>query len=211
MIHEILPVGILECNCSIVGDESSGEAVVIDPGDAIDRVREVLDRHGLHVRAIVATHAHIDHVGAIDELHRWTGAPVLMHEADWPLYQNVAVQAAWLGVPPPRVAEVDQFLKEGDVIRAGPLSMEVFTTPGHSPGSLSLHLPGDRQVIFSGDTLFKRSIGRTDLWGGNGAEIMRSIRNVLLRFPDDTQVFPGHGPSTTIGEEREHNPFLRVF
>jgi hydroxyacylglutathione hydrolase len=209
MIHEILPVGLLACNCSILGDESTGEAVVIDPGDEIDRIREALDRHRLQVKCIVATHAHIDHVGGIEKLQRMTAAPVLMHEADWPLFQNLAVQASWLGVPTPDVVPVDQFLKKGDVIRAGPLALEVFSTPGHSPGSLSLYLPGENHRIFSGDTLFKESIGRTDLWGGDYAQILRSIRDVLLKFPDETEVFPGHGPSTTIGEEREHNPFLR--
>ncbi|MGH9447536.1 MAG: MBL fold metallo-hydrolase [Terriglobia bacterium] len=209
MIHEILPVGMLACNCSIVGDESSGEAIVIDPGDEIDRVREVLDRHGLRVRCIVATHAHIDHVGGMEKLQGFTGAPVLMHEADLPLYQNLATQAAWLGIAAPKMARVEQFLKAGDVVRAGPLAFDVLTTPGHSPGSLSLYLPGEGRRIFSGDTLFRESIGRTDLWGGDSGQLLRSIREVLLKFPDDTPVFPGHGPSTTIGEEREHNPFLR--
>lgn len=209
VIHEILPVGMLACNCSIVGDESSGEAVVIDPGDEIDRVREILDRYRLTVKRIVATHAHIDHVGGIEKLQRATGAPVLMNEADLPLYQNLAMQAAWLGVRPTGVAGVDQFLKAGDIIRAGQISLEVFPTPGHSPGSVSLYLPGEGQRIFSGDTLFKESIGRTDLWGGDTEQILRSIRDVLLRFPDETPVFPGHGPSTTIGAERERNPFLR--
>ncbi len=209
MIHEILPVGMLACNCSIVGDESSAEAIVIDPGDEIDRVREVLDRHHLRVKCIVATHAHIDHVGGIERLQNLTGAPVLMHEADWPLYQNLAAQAAWLGVRAPQMARVEQFLNEGDVVRAGPLALDVFPTPGHSPDSLSLYLPGENRRIFSGDTLFRESIGRTDLWGGDSGQILRSIRDVLLKFPDDTPVFPGHGPSTTIGEEREHNPFLR--
>jgi hydroxyacylglutathione hydrolase len=209
MIHEILPVGMLACNCSILSDESCGEAVVIDPGDEIDRVREILDRHRLRVACIVATHAHIDHVGGIEKLQTLTGAPVLMHEADLPLYQNLAAQAAWLGVSPPQMARVEQFAKAGDVVRAGQLSLEVLATPGHSPGSLSLYLPGESRRIFSGDTLFRDSIGRTDLWGGDSGQILRSIRDVLLQFPDDTPVFPGHGPSTSIGEEREHNPFLR--
>jgi len=209
MIHEILPVGMLACNCSILGDESTGEAIVLDPGDEIARVREVLDRYSLRLKCIVATHAHIDHVGGIERLQRATGAALLLHEADLPLYENLATQAAWLGVPCPEAAAVDQFLKSGDVIRAGQLSLEVFPTPGHSPGSVSLYLPGEGRRIFSGDTLFKESIGRTDLWGGDPNQIFRSIRDVLLRFPDETPVFPGHGPATTIGSERERNPFLR--
>ncbi len=209
MIHEILPVGMLACNCSIVGDETTGEAVVIDPGDEIERVQEILAKHNLNAKYIVATHAHIDHVGGIEKLQRVTGATVLMHQGDLPLYQNLAMQAAWLGTRPPGVVEVDQFLNEGDVLRWGSLALEVLHTPGHSPGSLSLHLPGDHQRIFSGDTLFQGSIGRTDLWGGDYRQILRSIRDTLLRFPDETPVFPGHGAPTTIGEEREHNPFLR--
>jgi len=209
MIHEILPVGMLACNCSMVGDEATGEAVVIDPGDDIERVQEILARHGLRARYIVATHAHIDHVAGIEKLQRASGAAVLLHEGDLPLYQNLAMQAAWLGVRPPGTVEVDQFLREGDALRWGSLQLEVLHTPGHSPGSLSLHLTGEHGRIFSGDTHFQGSIGRTDLWGGSFDQILRSIQNTLLRFPDDTPVFPGHGPATTIGEEREYNPFLR--
>lgn len=209
MIHEILPVGILACNCSIVGDEATGDAIVIDPGDDIERVQEILARHGLRARYIVATHAHIDHVAGIEKLQRASGAAVLLHEGDLPLYQNLAMQAAWLGVRPPGTVEVDQFLREGDALRWGSLQLEVLHTPGHSPGSLSLHLSGEQRGIFSGDTLFQGSIGRTDLWGGSFDQILRSIHETLLRFPDETPVFPGHGPSTTIGEERECNPFLR--
>jgi len=209
MIHEILPVGMLACNCSMVGDEATGEAVVIDPGDDIERVQEILARHGLRARYIVATHAHIDHVAGIEKLQRASGAAVLLHEGDLPLYQNLAMQAAWLGVRPPGTVEVDQFLREGDALRWGSLQLEVLHTPGHSPGSLSLHLTGEHGRIFSGDTLFQGSIGRTDLWGGSFDQILRSIQNTLLRLPDDTPVFPGHGPATTIGEEREYNPFLR--
>ena len=208
MIHEILPVGMLACNCSIVGDEETGEAIVIDPGDEIERVQEVLSRHKLRAKYIVATHAHIDHVGGLEELQRATGAAVLMHAGDLPLYQHLAVQAEWLGVPPPGIVTVDQFLKEGDTLRFGSHVLEVLHTPGHSPGSLSLHLPGDQQKIFSGDTLFQGSIGRTDLWGGSLEELLRSIHTRLLIFPDETPVFPGHGLATTIGEEREANPFL---
>lgn len=209
MIHEVIPVGMLQCNCSIVGDEATREAVVIDPGDDIELVRQVLARHKLNVKYIVATHAHIDHVGGIEKLQRATGAAVLMHQEDLPLYQNLAMQAAFLGVRPPGMVEVDQFLKEGDVLRWGGLSLETLHTPGHSPGSLSLYLPGEHERIFAGDTLFQGSIGRTDLWGGSYDEILRSIKNTLLPFPDSTPVFPGHGPPTTIGEERESNPFLR--
>jgi glyoxylase-like metal-dependent hydrolase (beta-lactamase superfamily II) len=209
MIHEILPVGMLACNCSIVGDEATGEAVVIDPGDDVERVQEILAQRKLRAKYIVATHAHIDHVGGIEKLKRATGAAVLMHEADLPLYQNLAMQAAWLGVVPPGVIDVDQFLREGNTLRWGSLTLEVLHTPGHSPGSLSLRLQGQHPRIFSGDTLFQGSIGRTDLWGGSFDQILRSIQNTLLRFPDDTPVFPGHGPATTIGEEREYNPFLQ--
>ena len=209
MIHEILPVGMLACNCSILGDQQTHEAVVIDPGDDIERVYEVLNRHHLTVRYIVATHAHIDHVGGIEKLKKATDAPVLMHEGDLPLYRNLALQAAWLGVLPPGQVEVDQFLKDGDTLKWSSRELRVLHTPGHSPGSLCLHLPGEEKKIFAGDTLFRASIGRTDLWGGSFDQIMRSIHGTLLRFPDDTPVFPGHGPATTIGEERERNPFLQ--
>jgi hydroxyacylglutathione hydrolase len=209
MIHETLPVGMLACNCSILGDESTGEAIVVDPGDDIDQVQRLLTRHKLRTKYIVVTHAHIDHVGGIEKLKRATGAAVLMHQGDFPLYQNLALQAEWLGVETPPLTDVDQFLKEGDSLHFGPMNLEVLHTPGHSPGSLSLHLPGENRRILSGDTLFQGSIGRTDLWGGSLDEILRSIRSRLLVFPDEMPVFPGHGLSTTIGEERERNPFLQ--
>jgi len=209
MIHEILPVGMLACNCSILGDESTGEAVVVDPGDDIAQVQQILSKHRLRVKYIVATHAHIDHVGGIEKLKQATGAAVLMHQSDLPLYQSLAVQAQWLGVETPGVTDIDQFLKEGDSLHCGALTLEVLHTPGHSPGSLSLHVPGEQRRILSGDTLFQGSIGRTDLWGGSFNQIIRSIRDRLLIFPDQTPVFPGHGAPTTIGEERERNPFLQ--
>ncbi len=209
MIHEIIPVGMLACNCSIVGDESTGEALIIDPGDEIDRILEILKRHNLRATQIIATHAHIDHVGGIDKLRRTCGAPVLLHEDDLFLYQNLSMQAAWLGVEPPGVAEIDQFVREGQTIRCGELAFEVLHTPGHSPGSISLHRKGGEGQLFSGDTLFEGSIGRTDLWGGSMDKILRSIKERLLVFDDATRVFPGHGAETTIGHERERNPFLK--
>lgn len=209
MIQEIFPVGMLACNCTVIGDEETGEAIVIDPGDNIAFVQQLLLRRKLRVKYIVATHAHIDHVGGIEKLQGLTGAAVLMHQADLPLYQNLAVQAEWLGVESPAAVQKVECLKEGDKLEFGPHRLEVLHTPGHSPGSLSLHLPGQQRCIFSGDTLFQRSIGRTDLWGGSSPEILHSIREKLFTFPDEIPVFPGHGPDTTIGEERENNPFLR--
>jgi glyoxylase-like metal-dependent hydrolase (beta-lactamase superfamily II) len=209
MVHEVLPVGMLVCNCSVLGDETTGEAVVIDPGDEVPRILEVLRRHNLRARYIVATHAHLDHVGGIASLREATGAQVLMHAADLPLFENLDRQAEMLGLSPPGRVEVDSFLKEGDTLRCGSLALEVLHTPGHSPGSISLHLGGNHSQIFSGDALFQGSIGRTDLWGGSYEELLRSIRTRLLIFPDATRVFPGHGPATTIGDERASNPFLR--
>jgi hydroxyacylglutathione hydrolase len=209
MIHEVIPVGWLQCNCSIVGDETTGEALVIDPGDEIERVEEILARHKLKVKGILVTHAHIDHIGGLEKLKRATGAAAMMHEADFPMYRDLGGLASLLGVPPPGVVEVDRFLKAGDKVRWGSMALEVLHTPGHSPGSLSLYLPGEQSRIFSGDTLFNGSIGRTDLWGGSLRQILNSIRESLLPFPDETAVYPGHGPATTIGEERARNPFLR--
>ncbi len=209
MIHKILPVGLLSCNCAILGDEESGQAVVIDPGDEIERVREVLNQHRLKVKYIVATHAHIDHVGGLEKLHRATGAPVLLHRDDLPLYENLDAQAVWLGIEPPGKAEVEQFLKEGDRLEVGNFSLQTLHTPGHSPGSISLYLDGEQARLFSGDTLFQGSIGRTDLWGGDLGQILASIHGTLMQFPDATPVFPGHGSPTTIGQERATNPFLQ--
>jgi hydroxyacylglutathione hydrolase len=227
LIHESLPVGLLQCNCHILGDAETREALVIDPGDEVERIEAILVRHRLKVRAIVSTHAHIDHVGGLARLAQSTGAPVLMHAADLPLYENLEIQAALLGMPTPQSTKVDELLKEGESVRWGRFAAEIFHTPGHSPGSIALYLPADVSAVaapqtaakdaadelaphlFAGDTLFAGSIGRTDLWGGSYPEILNSIREKLLVLPDRTVVLPGHGPATTIGEERASNPFLR--
>lgn len=218
LIHEILPVGWLQCNCSIVGDPATREAVVIDPGDEVERILPILAKYDLKVRAIVSTHAHIDHVGGLAKMQQATGAPVMMHQEDLEMYRRLAVQAQWLGMPTPEMTEVDAFLREGDTVRWGPYEARVLHTPGHSRGSISLYLPldsapgtgDDAPRLFAGDTLFAGSIGRTDLWGGSLPEILRSIHGKLLALPDETRVFPGHGPETTIGEERETNPFVKM-
>lgn len=214
-IHITIPVGILQCNCSIIGDPVSREVLVIDPGDEVGRILELLGRHKLTVKAIVSTHAHIDHVGGLSKLHQYTGAPIMMHREDVPLYQAMDVQAAFLGVAPPPVSEVHQFLAEGDALQWGSLEAQVIHTPGHTPGSVSLYMPAEsgkivlsKPQLFAGDTLFAGSIGRTDLWGGSMEQILDSLRGKLMELPDDTLVHPGHGARTTIGQERQSNPFL---
>jgi glyoxylase-like metal-dependent hydrolase (beta-lactamase superfamily II) len=211
-----IPVGMLQCNCSIIGDIATGEALVIDPGDEVNRILELLGRHKLTVKAIVSTHAHIDHVGGLFKLRQYTGAPVMMHRDDVPLYRGMDEQAAFLGVPTPETGEVDQLLADGDVLQWGSLAAQVMHTPGHSPGSISLYVPKDAGKItsvvppqlFAGDTLFAGGIGRTDLWGGSMETILDSLRGKLMQLPDETVVHPGHGPRTSIGEERQSNPFL---
>ena len=208
MIVESIPVGSLLCNCVIVGDEASKQAIVIDPGDEVEKVGALLHKHGLTVAAIVATHGHIDHVGGIAKLKALTGAPAMIHEADMPMYENIALQAQWLGVPPPETTEIDNHLRDGQALEFGKHKLEVRHTPGHSPGSVSFIVPAGSPIVFAGDTLFAGSIGRTDLWGGSFDQIINSIRSSLFSLPDDSVVLPGHGPRTTIGLERTTNPFL---
>jgi hydroxyacylglutathione hydrolase len=207
MIHEILPVGPLQCNCSIIGDEVSREAMVIDPGDDIEDVLAIVRKHNLTVKQIVITHAHIDHVGGAAKLRDVTGAPVVLNQNDYDLLKMLDVQAAWIGVPSPGKVDIDQSVAQADTLKAGSLTADVIHTPGHTEGSICLYFPVEQKLI-AGDTLFAGSIGRTDLPGGSFDKIIRSIHEKVLALPDDTVVVPGHGPLTTIGEERESNPFL---
>lgn len=208
MIHEILPVGPLQCNCSIVGDEASHEAMVIDPGDDINDVLAIIRKHDLQVKQIVITHAHIDHVGGAMKLRAATGAPILLNQNDYPLLKMLDMQAAWIGMPSPGKVEIDRTVTTGETVSAGSHTAQILHTPGHTEGSICLYFEPEKKLI-AGDTLFAGSIGRTDLPGGSMDKIMRSLHNTLMALPEETVVTPGHGPVTTIGEERENNPFLR--
>jgi len=207
MIHEILPVGPLQCNCSVIGDEQSHEAIVIDPGDDIEQVIALIKKHHLQLKQIVITHAHIDHVGGAMKLRAATGAPILLNQNDYALLKMLDVQATWIGVEDPGNVEIDQSVSSNDVVKAGSLAGQVLHTPGHTEGSICLYFPVEKTLI-AGDTLFAGSIGRTDLPGGSYDKILHSLHDRVLALPDDTRVVPGHGPQTTIGKERETNPFL---
>ncbi len=208
MIHEILPVGPLQCNCSIIGDETTHEAMVIDPGDEIQSILALVNKHNLQVRQIVITHAHIDHVGGAMKLRAATGAPILLNQNDYDLLKILDIQASWIRVAPPGKVEIDHHIGQADTLKTGSLIANVLFTPGHTEGSVCLYFPAEKKLI-AGDTLFAGSIGRTDLPGGSFDKIIESLHDKLLVLPDDTLVIPGHGPQTTIGEERENNPFLK--
>lgn len=208
MIHEILPVGPLQCNCSIFGDEQSRQAIVVDPGDNIPQIQAILDKHNLTVKAIVITHAHIDHIGGAAKLKALTQAPVYMNANDQELYDDIAWQARWLGMADPERTSIDTLARDGDSLTLGPAPFHILHTPGHTQGSLCLWIPTENKLV-AGDTLFAGSIGRTDLPGGNSRQILRSIKDKLLPLPDDAVVIPGHGENTTIGQEKEFNYFLR--
>src|ERR1051325_9956575 len=208
MIHEILPVGPLQCNCSVVGDELSREAMVIDPGDNIDQIMAIVARHGLTVKQIVVTDAHIDHVRGAMKLKQLTGAPILLNQNDDIVLKMLDVQATWVGMRSPGKVTIDQSMGDAEKLKVGGIEATVMHTPGHTEGSVCVYFPAQQKLI-AGDTLFAGSIGRTDLPGGSMDKILKSLHTKLLPLPDETIVVPGHGKLTTIGEEREMNPFLK--
>ena len=208
MILETFAVGPLQCNCTILGDEEAGEAIVIDPGDEVGRIHRRLTALGLKLKQILVTHAHIDHVGGALKLKRLTGAPILLNENDLPLLEMMEMQAGWLGLATPETATPDAPLADGLRVGLDRYPAEVLHTPGHTQGSVCLHFAPLKMVI-AGDTLFAGGIGRTDLPGGNSRQIIDSIKTRLLVLPDETKVLPGHGPATAIGVERRSNFFLR--
>ena len=205
MIVHRFTLGLLQTNCFVAADEPTGQAIVIDPGDEADRIVAVLTRHHLTAQCIVNTHGHADHVGANRELREATGAPILIHRADADLLRGKWRELAMMMGMEVEPIEPDRLLEEGDRIELGPYSLKVLHTPGHTPGSISLVTQGR---VFTGDCLFAGGVGRWDFPGGNEQQLFESIRTKLLTLPDDTVVHPGHGPDTSIGEEREGNPFL---
>lgn len=207
LIHEIFPVGVLGCNCSVIGDAQTREALVIDPGDEIERILAVLAKHQLKLKQIIVTHAHIDHVGGAMKLKAATGAPILLNKNDYELLKMLDVQAAWIDTASPGKVDIDQDLSDQHAIQCGTLHAVAMHTPGHTEGSVCLYFPTEQKLI-AGDTLFAGSIGRTDLPGGSFKKILTSLHDRVLALPDETVVIPGHGRLTTIGEERQSNPFL---
>ena len=206
MIFEIIPVGPFQCNCIILGCEETGLAVVIDPGEEADRIMLRLNKHQLKPVYLLHTHAHIDHIGATDTVRTKTGACVALHEDDLSLCQNLGLQADHFGLPAPPIPVIDHFFKKEESLSFGKKTANVFHTPGHTPGSVTFYIP--TVGLMTGDTLFKGSIGRTDLWGGSHRTIMESITAMLDNFPDEMVVYPGHGPATTVGREKRENPFI---
>jgi glyoxylase-like metal-dependent hydrolase (beta-lactamase superfamily II) len=216
LILETFAVGALACNCTIAGDETTGEAIVVDGGDGVEEVTRRLARLGLRAKLLIHTHAHIDHIGDLGRLREFTGGRGLLHPGDLPLYETLGLQARWIGlahVPP--VVALDGELRDGDVLTAGGVTMSVLHTPGHTPGSVcfALATPSDGRetatTLLTGDTLFAGSIGRWDLGGTSMEDIVDSIQSKLMGYEDATPVVPGHGPATTIGIERRANPYLQ--
>lgn len=209
MIVQTFPVGPLACNCTILADEATGEAIVVDGGDGVGEVDARLKSNGWRAKYLLHTHAHIDHIGDLGRLRDITGAAGLLHPADLPLYQTLPMQSLWLGLlRAPDVVPLDGELRDGDEIAAGSIRCRVLHTPGHTPGSVCFEIAGARPTLLTGDTLFAGSIGRWDLGGTSMEDIVNSIRRKLLPYDDATPVVPGHGPFTTIGIERASNPYL---
>ncbi|MCU0228551.1 MAG: MBL fold metallo-hydrolase [Bryobacterales bacterium] len=209
MIHRVFSLGLLACNASLVGDEHSREALVIDPGDDPQPLLDTIAREGWKVREILITHAHIDHVAGVADVQRLTGAAVAMHPLDQPLYEGLEDQAAWVGMPTPERVPITRWLAHGDLIQCGAHHFTTLFTPGHAPGHVSFYCASE-SLLISADVLFRGGIGRTDLPGGDANTLLESIHTRLMTLPDATRVVPGHGELTTIGEERHSNPYLSL-
>ena len=209
MILEVLTVGPFQGNCYVIGDQESGVGAIVDPGDEATRIALAVEQTNLEIGQILVTHAHIDHVGAVGALADEYACPVLMHAEAEPMLEQLPTQAIMMGLRFGQVPTVDRYVEDEEVLEVGGLRLESLYTPGHAPGHLAFYVESEG-VVLSGDALFAGSVGRTDLFGGNMEVLMRSIRERLLTLPDETRVYSGHGPQTTIGNERAHNPFLQA-
>jgi hydroxyacylglutathione hydrolase len=208
MILEMLTVGPFQENCYIIGDEDSGVGAVVDPGDEAAHIALAVEQTDLEVGSIIVTHAHIDHVGAVAALVDEYTCPILMHAESEPMLKQLPTQAMMMGLKFGKVPAVDRHIGEGEVLEVGELRLRSLYTPGHALGHLAFYVE-DQGLVLSGDALFAGSVGRVDLPGGSMEVLMRSIEEQLLTLPDETTVYPGHGPQTTIGNERTSNPFLQ--
>ena len=216
IFYKTFPVGKLGCNCTILGDHKTKEAIVIDAGDDFETIQKILQAEGFAVKYAIHTHAHIDHIGATFDVQKNHNCQVCLHKEDLPLYQNINQQAMFLGLPTDyKITEVTSYLQNKDDVCVNDIQLQALHTPGHTPGSMCFYSPklklGEQEipVLFSGDTLFYSSIGRTDLWGGDHDQILASIKEDLLTLPEETLVICGHGKPTTIGFEKQNNPFLK--
>jgi hydroxyacylglutathione hydrolase len=208
MILDMLTVGPFQENCYVIGDEETSEGAIVDPGDEATRIALAAEQTGLDIGQILVTHAHIDHVGAVAALADEYACPVLMHTEAEPMLEQLPTQAMMMGLRFGKVPTVDHYIEDEEILEVGGLKLRSLYTPGHAPGHLAFYIEGE-ELLLSGDALFAGSVGRTDLFGGSMEVLMRSINERLLTLPDQTRVYPGHGPQTTIGTERAHNPFLR--
>ena len=211
MIALHFPVGPLQCNCTVLGDEKTGEAIVVDGGDDVERIATILEEHKLRPRYLVHTHAHFDHIGALGVLRERVGGDGLLHPGDLPLYAQLEQQGRWVGLGATIApTTIDGDLEDGLVLKAGSISLTCLHTPGHTPGSSSFAVDIDGETrLLTGDTLFRGGVGRWDLGGTSLEDIVASIRRKLFVYPDPTVVVPGHGPSTTVGTERAMNPYMQ--
>lgn len=207
---ESLVVGSFQCNCFILIDEKSKEAIIVDPGDEPEAILRLVSSEGLTVKALIHTHAHLDHMMATKKVQEETKALAYLHKDDTYLWDNVQMQADLFGLETDGPGKVDKHLEDGMEIKWGSEKVKTIFTPGHTPGSSCFHYEGKESLLFSGDTLFKNSIGRTDLWGGDFDKISKSIRKKIYTLDDDTIVLCGHGPETLIGKEKRHNPFVTL-
>ena len=209
LLRETFPAGPFECNCTILACGDTKDAVVIDPGGEVARIAEIIAQYDLAVRAIVHTHAHLDHIYCTRDVREAHGGTICLHRGDAFLYDGFATQAAMFGWQVRETSPVERWIEHGDVIAFGKRELAVIHTPGHTPGSVCFELGGER-LLFAGDTLFRGSIGRTDLPGGDSKQIARSIQERLYTRDLDTIVVPGHGPTTRLGDEARSNPFVRA-
>ena len=208
MLHKNIVVGPLQCNCAILACERTLEAIVIDPGDEAERILKEITAQNLTVKYVIHTHAHFDHIGATGGLKQKLKTTLCLHKDDEQIYNNLPLQGKMFGMEFEAAPPIEKFILDEEILTFGEHQIQVIHTPGHSPGGVCLKLVENDQFLFSGDTLFQQSVGRSDLWGGNHDTLIRSIKTRLLSLDGDTRVFPGHGPSTRIGDEKKGNPFL---